>query len=483
MLGSIRKFSTSIYAKILLGIVVIPFIFWGMGGAFVAGKKNVIVTIHKDKHTITEFNDFIQKFAPNDKKIDASVIENLLSSFIGDLLIKKEVERFDITLSNTSLSKIIKNQKTFKRDDKFSRVEYEKFLIQNNITPVNFENNLFNFEKKNQLLELIGGGILPSKFMIDIAFDKVNQKRTVQVINLNEIFKSKLSFSKEEIKSFYEKNKDNYKEIYKSINFLELNSKMLTGANDFNDLFFKKIDEIDDLIIQGKNLNNIIQKFNLDKPKNFTFNKNGNDKNLKQIKNFPDKLIENTYQLNEVEPIALIENNNKYYIIELTKTEILQNKLEDTEINKKVLIEIKNSTKRKLISELIAKIKQKSFKLTDFSELAKKNSTEIKTIKIKNRNDNNALKKDLVDQIYKFTANSIVVVHDLDFSENYLVYVDKIEKVSIEENSNEFEKYLKISKNELRNELYNTYDYFLKMRYKIDINYQALDTVKNFYTN
>ncbi len=74
-------------------------------------------------------------------------------------------------------------------------------------------------------------------------------------------------------------------------------------------------------------------------------------------------------------------------------------------------------------------------------------------------------------------------MHDLDFSENYLVYVDKIEKVSIEENSNEFEKYLKISKNELRNELYNTYDYFLKMRYKIDINYQALDTVKNFYTN
>ena len=147
-----------------------------------------------------------------------------------------------------------------------------------------------------------------------------------------------------------------------------------------------------------------------------------------------------------MEPITLIENNNKYYIIELTKTEILQNKLEDPEINKKVLIEIKNSTKRKLISELIAKIKQKSFKLTDFSELAKKNNTEIKTIKIKNRNDNNVLKKDLVDQIYKFTANSIVVVHDLDFSENYLVYVDKIEKVSIEENSNEFEKYLKISK-------------------------------------
>ena len=43
MLGSIRKFSTSIYAKILLGIVIIPFVFWGMGSAFTSGSKNIVV--------------------------------------------------------------------------------------------------------------------------------------------------------------------------------------------------------------------------------------------------------------------------------------------------------------------------------------------------------------------------------------------------------------------------------------------------------
>ena len=45
MLGSLRKFSSSIYAKILLGIIVIPFVFWGMGGSIVGGSKNIVVKI------------------------------------------------------------------------------------------------------------------------------------------------------------------------------------------------------------------------------------------------------------------------------------------------------------------------------------------------------------------------------------------------------------------------------------------------------
>ena len=49
MLGSFRKFSNSITAKIFLFIVAIPFIFWGMGDLFSGGKQNTIATISKDK--------------------------------------------------------------------------------------------------------------------------------------------------------------------------------------------------------------------------------------------------------------------------------------------------------------------------------------------------------------------------------------------------------------------------------------------------
>ena len=70
---------------------------------------------------------------------------------------------------------------------------------------------------------------------------------------------------------------------------------------------------------------------------------------------------------------------------------------------------------------------------------------------------------------------------DISFSENFLVYIDKIENVNIKDNSEEYLKYLDLSKIKITNELYNTYDNYIKKRYKIDVNYQALDTVKNYY--
>ena len=45
MLNSIRNFSKTIFAKILLVIVVIPFVFWGMGGVFSSGNTNSLAKI------------------------------------------------------------------------------------------------------------------------------------------------------------------------------------------------------------------------------------------------------------------------------------------------------------------------------------------------------------------------------------------------------------------------------------------------------
>ena len=49
MLVSIRNFSKTIYAKILLGVVIVPFVFWGMGSVFRGGKTNVVGKINNHK--------------------------------------------------------------------------------------------------------------------------------------------------------------------------------------------------------------------------------------------------------------------------------------------------------------------------------------------------------------------------------------------------------------------------------------------------
>ena len=56
-----------------------------------------------------------------------------------------------------------------------------------------------------------------------------------------------------------------------------------------------------------------------------------------------------------------------------------------------------------------------------------------------------------------------------------------MENVTISEQSEEYKKYLNLSKIKITNGLFNTYDDYIKKKYKIDINYKALDTVKNYF--
>ena len=76
MLGSIRKFSTSIYAKILLGIIVIPFVFWGMGTSFIGGNKNILVVIENEKYADlkTKFKDKSKVYVVNHVELQKLLI-------------------------------------------------------------------------------------------------------------------------------------------------------------------------------------------------------------------------------------------------------------------------------------------------------------------------------------------------------------------------------------------------------------------------
>ncbi len=479
MLGSIRKFSGSIYAKILLAIIIIPFVFWGMGSSIRGGSKNIIVVIGKEKHSIQEFSNFIKRSAV--KKVESNQIENFLSAFIGEKLIEKEIEHFKIRLSDTSLRKLIRHQKAFKREDKFSRTEYEKFLLKSNIPAVDFESILSKQEKKKQMLDFISGGISSSKFLANISYDKINQKRAIELINLNDVYKKQLNFSEKQIKTYFENNKDKYTEIYKSVKLLELNPKKILDNDEFSDLFFKKINEIDDLIIRGENLIYIIQKFNLETPNLLIINEFGKDNNSKTIEDISKNVVKKIFNLSEEEPTILIEDNNKYFIAELHKTENIQKNFKDEFVKNEIILDLSKRTKIKLTAIMADKIDKNNFNKFDFDKLSKNENVNIKKINLKNLNDNEILKKKVVNHIYKFAEKKIIIVTDVNLSENFLIFIDKVENVTIDENSEEYQKYLDLSRSIIVKELYNTYDNYLSKKYKIDINYQALDVVKNYF--
>ena len=356
MLRTIRKFSSSIFAKIFLLLIAIPFIFWGMGPVFQSGKQNTIAEIGDEKISTQDFVNYVRYNAPDAdfETLDKDLIEKLLSKLIGEKIIALEIENHHIKLSENSLSAIIKNEKAFKKNNKFSRIEYEKFLVKSSLNAVIFEANISEQVKKEQLFDLIGKGIVPSKFMVNITYDKINQKRDIELINLNKVFEKKLKFSKNQIESYFNRNKDTYKVIHKSIKFIKLNPKNLTGNDEFTDLFFQKIDEIDDLIVDGKNLDFLLNKFNLESSTSLTFNEFDQNKKFEEYSHFPNKLIKKVFDINEPKSTILIEHKNKYFIVEIIKTENIQRQTTDQSVKDEILLNLKKQTKRKLISEIIS---------------------------------------------------------------------------------------------------------------------------------
>ena len=134
-----------------------------------------------------------------------------------------------------------------------------------------------------------------------------------------------------------------------------------------------------------------------------------------------------------------------------------------------------------MIAEYIEKIDNKNFKKIDFEKLSKDKNVPIKNIKLNNQNDDKFLKKELINQVYRYPEKSVVIIADIGLEETYLVYIDNIENASINKNDDKYKEYENLSKVKLISNLYNTYDLYLKNKYKIDINYKALDRINNYF--
>ena len=102
-----------------------------------------------------------------------------------------EIQKLGITVNDNSLRNILKNDKSFLKNKKFSRTEYEKFLIKSGITAPQFEANIVEQEKRRQFLSSLSGGIIVPEVLVKKEYNKDNQSKTIQYIDLETYHKKR----------------------------------------------------------------------------------------------------------------------------------------------------------------------------------------------------------------------------------------------------------------------------------------------------
>ena len=483
MLTSIGKFSKSFFIKLLVGIIILPFVFWGMGDVFRGGNQNVIASIDSEKVSAQEFVDYLRRLNLSEEQIKnlpkTDLIEKILSQYIGKRVMELEIEKLGITVNDNALRNIIKNDELFSKNDKFSRTEYEKFLIKSGVTAPQFEANIVEQEKRRQFLSLLSGGIVVPEALVILEYKKENQKKTIKYIDL-EKFHSKNLPSEKSKKELYERNKNVFVSEFKSIRFAEITPEKISGTNEYNENFFKQLDNIENNILDGQTFDETVQNDNLNTVLIKKIDSNKQDENKNKIKNLSDDLFKKVYNFNVKSP-EIVSLDNKYYIAEVSSVERKNKPLNDPEVQKALIAQLSFKNKIENNTSIIKDISMGAFDQKKFSKFAADNKLEIRDYKIDNLKQNEIFSEDIIKRIFLLNDKKIKLITNNTLTKSFIVLAIKTDYKKLKKESNEYEQYEAKARLNLINKIYQSHDNNLNKKYEVELNQRTIDRVKNSF--
>ncbi|MFL2876153.1 MAG: hypothetical protein CNB20_01895 [Pelagibacterales bacterium MED-G43] len=484
MATSIGKLSKSFFIKLLVGIIILPFVFWGMGDVFRGGNQNVIATIDSNKISTQEFINYVNRLDLNQEQIKnlskTDLIEQILSDFIGKKVMSLEIEKIGIEISDESLRDIIKNDKLFYKEGKFSRTEYEKFLIKSNITAPQFEANIVEQEKRRQLLGSLAGGIIIPDILTTKEFRKENQTKTIQYIDLDK-YHSRNKPSAESIEELYERNKNIFFVNLKSIRYAEIKPELVSDNSEFNENFFKQLDLIENNVLDGQSFEETTSANNLKIIELNKVNANKEDENKNKIKNISEKLFKKIYNIKDVQSPEIINVDGKYYLAEI-KDLVKKNKsIDDPEVLEALNAQLSFKAKIESNTSLAKDISLGAFNDGKFEKFAKDNGLTVNSYKISSLKQNDIFGEGLIKRIFLTKDGEINLLTNNTLTKSFLIFTKKTKYKILEKNSNDFEQFEAKARLNLINKIYQSYDESLNRKYKVKLNQRTIDRVKNSF--
>ncbi len=471
MLGKLRGFTNSKFAGVLVAIIIVPFVFWGMGSVFSGGNTNNVAKINNNSISTKDFIDHINQSRMNPDYIKENLDNNILGRILSDLISKDlmsmEYEDLNVKVSDKSLKLNLQNNINFLDENKnFSRLKYEKFLLENNIIATEFENRLKNSELQKRLFDYIGGGIKSPYYLQNKIYIKENKRISIQYYNLENAYDKNIS--ENDINIYISENEEKLKEAYIDFSYAKIEPSDLIEINEFNKEFYKKIDEIENDILNEVSLKDIAKRnqIKLQKRNNFKFVNE-------------DNILKEIYENKDKKDVVLKDKDSYFLLYQITKINNLLPNQNDTSFKDKIKNRILLKKKFDLNRNIFEKIQNKDFNDNDFNNLLK-NTENINSGIINSITDNNIFDEKSLKLIYELPKNSFVMVSNRA-NEIFLAKINQITYENLKNTNQNIQEYLAKSNISLIDDIYNTYDTSLSTKYEVKIFNNNIDRIKDYF--
>ena len=244
MLEKIREGSQGIIAKTILVLIILAFVFTGVGGYLTNNYDDMAASVNGEKITQNElersfanekarmqaqFKDMYQALAANEAYMN-SLRTNVLEKLINESLQDQASKDLGLRVSDEQIKTAIRELREFQTDGKFDNERYLSLLRQAGYSVEKFRESMRADMTRQQLVQ----GIVASNFVIEKEkqhfAELENETRQIQMVTVSaEPLKKDVEVTEEQIKGYYDLNSNNYRTEEKvKVDYV------LLKASDFN---------------------------------------------------------------------------------------------------------------------------------------------------------------------------------------------------------------------------------------------------------
>jgi len=242
MLQSFRDNLRGVTALILVGIIIIPFAFWGVESLFVSGSSveqaakvndetisrlDVLRGVETQRAQLLNQYPDMDPMALSDEILQVPVLNQL----IRRKLLEQAAEAGDMGISDMTFNELVATTEAFQVNGKFDATQYEYLIGQQGFTPMDYRSEIKRELLVNQLRAGLQSSSTVTENQVQRFTDLVLQERSWSSIRLPlERFLADASVSDEEVEAYYEANKDSFSEPDKVVvEYIELTPEVIAS--------------------------------------------------------------------------------------------------------------------------------------------------------------------------------------------------------------------------------------------------------------
>lgn len=247
MLEYIRDKSQSLGVKLAFVLIILVFVFWGVGNFNDRSAGTLVAVVNGDAITMREFESAYRNAEENLLRNDPSLTREqlkeqqlgrqVLRDLVTQVLLSQEAVRTGVTITPLELRMAIGGIKSFQNENgQFDPNVYTRVLATQRIAPAQFEHDTSRDMLRQKIYAMVTAPAWADPAEAQKRFEFLREKRDVDYIFIDSAeFAPSIKPTEEEVADFYESNKAQFAVPAKAdISYVLVNPQDLVKASSIS---------------------------------------------------------------------------------------------------------------------------------------------------------------------------------------------------------------------------------------------------------